>query len=635
MDFFATRVLFDPLAIPLTVWLARVRGITPNMVTFLGFLIGMLAALLFGFGYYRVGAIGYYLFYLLDCVDGKLARVTNQGSPMGVIYDFMSDRTVVGSMSVGLAISFFAHGWLRPCVLIVIYIVLFLWKDALSLLLREPVLVTPPPAAAPRQSILESRRWRIHFRPGQIFSCFAAFLVAPLTQAWPLWLSVAILAMLFSLSENVVRPLWRRVRLVHRAAEPPATRYLILRPSLAPYRVDFLNHVLRSNPTGRLILLGREAEQTFTHEAVFGRLSTPYAFAPYPRFLGRHWAFLAIPSILRRYHPQVLVTTEFSVLSVVFSLIVRLWPVRKLIVWTDDAVYNLEHDFTAGRQWRRRWVLRAASALVCCNKQVEDYYRQQHPRLPVCCAHILQDPEVVTNALVDARGQAEQQVEKYRLRGKKVVLFVGRLHPLKNLPCLLRALAAIAEPRRRDVVLIIIGAGGLDRALQHLCRKLQLAPSVIFAGEEHGRSLWAWYNVAQLLVLPSVNERFGAVVNEALLAGMPVLCSRHAGAEDLIVPGVNGDLIDPLQISDVTAKLERYLATLPALTAITVRPSLMVHSYAESVEAFLKAIECALAAAHGNRRPTAAGVAGAGPALQKAVEAVDSAQGPRPDNCAA
>jgi glycosyltransferase involved in cell wall biosynthesis len=367
--------------------------------------------------------------------------------------------------------------------------------------------------------------------------------------------------------------------------------YLIIRPELAPYRVDFFNDVLARNPNGRLIFLVLNEDQTFSHDLSYQRLTAPYSFAPFPAGMGRHWAFLGIRALLRRFKPGIVVTTEYSVISVLFALLVRARPGLKLIVWTDDSADNLEHNFTWGRRLRRRLVLGAAKALVCCNTRVRDFYCRQFPGLPVFCSRILQDPEVVSAALSDARPLAEEYVERYRLRGKKVILFVGRLHPVKNLPRLIRAFAAIPEGRRAGLVLAIVGDGKLLGALQALARSLAVEPSVIFAGQQQGRPLWAWYTVGQVLVLPSVNERFGAVVNEALLAGMPVLCSNRAGAEDLIEPGVNGELIDPLDIPELSLKLEQTLARLPPVASIEPRPDRMLHAYRESVQAFLSAIQ--------------------------------------------
>lgn len=210
VDLWTTRLFFDPLAIPLTAWLAGRKRVTPNGITFAALLIGLLAGALFGLGHFRLGALGYYLYFLLDCVDGKLARATRRDSAWGAIYDFVVDRTVAAAMSFGLILSLLRHDHVTPAVLVGAYIILFLWKDALTLQLQTVRAPVKLDGGAARRGFLVFSALKIHFRPGQILSCFAAFFIAPLTHQWTICLPVAILCVLFSIGYNVVMPLWTR-----------------------------------------------------------------------------------------------------------------------------------------------------------------------------------------------------------------------------------------------------------------------------------------------------------------------------------------------------------------------------------------------------------------------------------------
>ena len=128
---------------------------------------------------------------------------------------------------------------------------------------------------------------------------------------------------------------------------------------------------------------------------------------------------------------------------------------------------------------------------------------------------------------------------EYGLHGKRVVLYVGRLAPEKNLECLVRAAAALPE----DAVLVIAGSGSLGPELQDLAVRLKV--SAIFTGWLEGERLAAWYNLADVFVLPSLVEPFGAVVNDALAAGCFCLVSGRCGSSCLIRQGWNGELFDP------------------------------------------------------------------------------------------
>lgn len=110
------------------------------------------------------------------------------------------------------------------------------------------------------------------------------------------------------------------------------------------------------------------------------------------------------------------------------------------------------------------------------------------------------------------------------LKGKRVLLFLSRVHPKKGLPVLLRAWHAIGA-ERHDWTLAIAGPdqSGHTDELKLLVDELGLSESVIFLGALFGEQKRAAYALADLFVLPSFSENFGVAVAEALAAGLPVV----------------------------------------------------------------------------------------------------------------
>lgn len=80
-----------PLAIQLTLLFARWEKITPNQITLGSFILSMGAGVAFLFHHWILGALLYQLGYILDIVDGALARVTGQTSPQGALFDLVTD----------------------------------------------------------------------------------------------------------------------------------------------------------------------------------------------------------------------------------------------------------------------------------------------------------------------------------------------------------------------------------------------------------------------------------------------------------------------------------------------------------------------------------------------------------------
>ncbi|GHC55690.1 CDP-alcohol phosphatidyltransferase family protein [Streptomyces flavofungini] len=104
-DAWWTVMLVDPLATPLVRLTARYTRITPNQITWGAFVLGLASAVCFAFGDWRwlvLGAVIYHFSFVLDCMDGKVARLTGTGSVFGAWLDFVFDRIRVMVCGVAL-----------------------------------------------------------------------------------------------------------------------------------------------------------------------------------------------------------------------------------------------------------------------------------------------------------------------------------------------------------------------------------------------------------------------------------------------------------------------------------------------------------------------------------------------------
>ncbi len=173
------------------------------------------------------------------------------------------------------------------------------------------------------------------------------------------------------------------------------------------------------------------------------------------------------------------------------------------------------------------------------------------------------------------------------LRGEAPVrlLYVGRLVEDKNLRRLLRALVGL------DAKVVLCGTGPLEDELRDLTR--QLGVKAEFAGYVSPADLPARFAAADALVLPSLYEPFGVAVREAAAAGLPVICSRNAGAAgDFAVAGRNAVLVDPMSESSIAEALALVVND-PAARARMAAESLALaaeHPLADDADAFARAV---------------------------------------------
>ncbi len=145
-----------------------------------------------------------------------------------------------------------------------------------------------------------------------------------------------------------------------------------------------------------------------------------------------------------------------------------------------------------------------------------------------------------------------KKMETDKTANGHIILYVGRLMPIKNIENLIRAFQ-IVSTNDPSANLMIVGEGPSKKHLISLTERLDLTKKVLFAGAVPNENLPRIYNMADAFVLPSLYEAFSLVALEAAACGVPIVISEEAKAmiqtlgDDVVFP-VNP--LDPKQISD-------------------------------------------------------------------------------------
>ncbi|MBD3931396.1 CDP-alcohol phosphatidyltransferase family protein [Streptomyces chumphonensis] len=138
-DAWWTVLLVDPVATPLVRWTAKWTRLSPNQITWGSLILGLLAAACFAQGDWQwlaAGALVYHCSFILDCMDGKLARLTGRGSEFGAWLDYIFDRVRVLVCAIALMGGQFrstgetAYIWLA---LAVVFLDMLRYLDALEI----------------------------------------------------------------------------------------------------------------------------------------------------------------------------------------------------------------------------------------------------------------------------------------------------------------------------------------------------------------------------------------------------------------------------------------------------------------------------------------------------------------------
>jgi len=145
-----------------------------------------------------------------------------------------------------------------------------------------------------------------------------------------------------------------------------------------------------------------------------------------------------------------------------------------------------------------------------------------------------------------------------------MVLFVGRIQPIKGIDTLIRAMALVLErkPALRDHLCLIL-IGGADDAtpdsemarLKALREGLGIGDLVTFLGSRDQDTLVDYYTAASMVVVPSFYESFGMVALEAMACGTPVIASDVGGLSLNIADGFNGYLVASGDVNELAYKI--------------------------------------------------------------------------------
>ncbi len=178
------------------------------------------------------------------------------------------------------------------------------------------------------------------------------------------------------------------------------------------------------------------------------------------------------------------------------------------------------------------------------------------------------------------------------LNGESIIIFVGRIIPLKGIENMLKAMAHLEGKQR--IKFVVIGGDDHSQAemqrLKKLSRTLRIDESVIFLGSVKQETLPLFYSAADLCVVPSHSESFGLVILESLACGTPVIATKVGCAESVIRYGETGYVVTDNDPGSLADKILQLLSTPNGNLDFvhSVRASVAKYSWSNISEAILE-----------------------------------------------
>lgn len=149
--------------------------------------------------------------------------------------------------------------------------------------------------------------------------------------------------------------------------------------------------------------------------------------------------------------------------------------------------------------------------------------------------------------------------KQYKIDDRLVFLYVGKLIPRKGIAELLHAWKIWNQKNGASAQLLLVGNGSQEEELRHYCAINHLQ-NVIFAGSHDYSDLKNFYSIADVFIIPTIEDNWSLVVSEAMASKLPIMISIYNGCYPELVHPENGWLFDPLnQESIISALQDAYL----------------------------------------------------------------------------
>jgi len=259
-----------------------------------------------------------------------------------------------------------------------------------------------------------------------------------------------------------------------------------------------------------------------------------------------------LPFFLKRYNPDVVVVVNLS--QAIFALIYTRLRNKILILWSGESEHILTCRSLSAVWLFRRILYPLVDGFGCYSKKTMSFFKHTF-RIPT--SKIFHIPQCVDHShfIGNYKDNFLRDLKFARHQKKIIFLSVGQLIYRKGYDLLIKAWRKLPKEILDKTILRIAGIGPLEEKLKNLIYKTELT-NVELIGFVQYQDLPSLYGSSDAFIFPTREDNWGLVVNEAMSCGLPVLCSKYAHAQEMIVEGENGYIFDPFNIEDTILKIK-------------------------------------------------------------------------------
>ena len=336
------------------------------------------------------------------------------------------------------------------------------------------------------------------------------------------------------------------------------TKAIILTEIISPYRIPPFNYLAEDEDIDLKVFFFAETESRrswlvekekiqFNYQVLWGfQLGKAYQSAPVflnPDVIYQLW----------KQQPDVIICGGWHHFTHWLALVYAEITKTPLLIWSESTLKD-ERITSIIKHKLKSWIVNQADGYIIPGTAQKNYLLNLGARED----RIYMAPNAVDSAFFASQAQHYRQQkavwkEKLGIKGC-VILYLGRLIDEKGIPELLEAFTKLSG--NKQITLVIVGDGSRSQYYHSYTQQHKL-DNVVFTGFQPQSALPQYYGIADIFVFPTRSDTWGLVLNEAMAAGLPIVCSDAAGAApDLVVNGENGYLVPVGDVEKLSEKLQ-------------------------------------------------------------------------------
>lgn len=337
-------------------------------------------------------------------------------------------------------------------------------------------------------------------------------------------------------------------------------KLILITNIISPYRIPLFNHLgkikgidfkvifLAENEVNRIWRIYKE-EINFSY-----KILNSFCFYIQSKEMPIYFSW-GLWKELRRFKPDAICICGYHYLITIEALFYAKLMNIPITLWTGSHLFSgfVKNLLT---EFYKRTIIPKFDSYITYGKAAKEqiiYYGANLEKIVVGC-NTVDVKWFMNESKRIGKNEIREMKKKYPAKN---ILYVGNFIPRKGVLNLIKAFCRL---QMNNVGLILVGDGVERLVYLEYIRKHQIK-NVFFEGFVQKEEIVKYYKLADVFVLPSFNEVWGLVVNEAMACGLPVISSNRAGVtRDLVKDGVNGYSFNPNNVDELVEKLKFILS---------------------------------------------------------------------------